>query len=100
MTTVTIKRGDSFLAACQRVGVDITATTIRSQIRLSGWKADLVVTKTNTATGEFTLTAAPMLTKFWPVGAAIWDIEYNDVGEVRSTETVKLQIVEDVTHDN
>ena len=100
MTTATIKRGDSFSAACQRVGVDITATTIKSQIRFGGWKADLVVTKTNAATGEFSLTATAALTKFWPIGAAIWDIEYTDAGAVRSTETVKLQIVEDVTHDN
>lgn len=100
MTTVPIKRGDTFSAQCQRVGVDITATTIRSQIRAGSWVQELTVTKTNAAAGEFTLSATATQSKLWPIGNATWDIEYTDAGAVRSTETVKLRIVEDVTHDN
>lgn len=100
MTTATVKRGDTFQAQCQRVGVDITATTIRSQIRAGSWVQELTVTKTNAATGEFTLSATATQSKLWPVGNATWDIEYTDAGAVRSTETVKLRIVEDITHDN
>lgn len=54
MTTPKIKRGDTLEALCQRVGVDITATTIRNQIRAGSWVQDLLVTKTSAATGEFT----------------------------------------------
>ena len=61
MTTATVKRGDTFSAQCQRVGVDITATTIRSQIRAGSWVQELTVTKTNAATGEFTLSATAAL---------------------------------------
>jgi hypothetical protein len=100
MTTVPVKRGDTFSAQCHRVGVDITATTIRSQIRAGSWMQELTVTKTNAATGEFTLSATATQSKLWPIGNATWDIEYTDAGAVRSTETVKLRIVEDVTHDN
>ena len=100
MTTVAVKRGDTFSAQCQRVGVDITATTIRSQIRLGAWRQELAVTKTNAATGEFTLSATAAQSALWPTGNAVWDIEYADAGAVHSTETVKLRIVEDVTHDN
>lgn len=99
MTTATVKRGDTFRALCQRVGVDIGSTVIRSQIRSGGFVQDLTVDKTNAATGEFTLTCLPIETELWPVGNAVWDIEYTDAGEVRSTVTVKLRIVEDVTHD-
>jgi hypothetical protein len=100
MTTPKVKRGDTFSAACQREGVDITATIIRSQIRSGAWVQELTVTKTNAATGEFTLSATPAQSEFWPIGKAVWDIEYTDSGAVRSTETVNLLIVEDVTHDN
>ena len=99
MTTPQIKRGDTFQALCQRVGVDITSTAIRSQIRAGSWVQDLTVTKTNAATGEYTLSATATDAELWPVGNAVWDIEYTDAGNVRSTETVKLRIVEDVTHD-
>lgn len=98
--TAKVKRGDTFSAVCQRVGVDITSTTIRSQIRAGTWRQDLTVTKTNAATGEFTLSATAADSELWPLGNAIWDIEYTDAGAVHSTETVKLVIVEDVTHDN
>lgn len=100
MTTPTIKRGDTFEALCQRVGVDITTTTIRSQIRAKSWVQDLLVTKTNAATGEYTLSATAADAELWPLGPALWDIEYTDAGNVRSTDTVKLRIVEDITHDN
>ena len=100
MTTVPFKRGDTFSAQCQRVGVNITATTIRSQIRAGSWVQELTVAKTNAATGEFTLSATADQTELWPVGKATWDIEYTDAGAVHSTETVKLRIVEDITHDN
>ena len=100
MTIPKIKRGDTFEALCQRVGVDITTTTIRSQIRAGSWVQDLLVTKTNAATGEYTLSATAADAEIWPIGLAQWDIEYTDAGNVRSTETVKLRIVEDITHDH
>lgn len=100
MTPPKIKRGDTFEALCQRVGVDITATTIRSQIRAGSWVQELDVTKTNAATGEYTLSATAADAELWPIGLAQWDIEYTDAGNVRSTETVKLRIVEDITHDH
>ena len=95
-----MKRGDTFTALCQRVDVDITNTTIRSQLRLGSWRYDLTVTKTDSANGEFTLSAPAADTARWPVGTASWDIEYTDSGSVYSTDTTTLTITEDVTHDD
>lgn len=95
-----MKRGDTFTASCQRVGVDITNTTIRSQLRLGAWRYTLTVTKTDAANGEFTLSAPASDTKHWPAGVASWDVEYTDNGVVASTDTGLLTIEEDVTHDD
>ena len=96
----TFKRGDTFTALAQRVGVDITETTIRSQLRSGNWRYTLTVTVTDAANGEFTLSAPASDTRLWPVGAAKWDIEYTDSGNVHSTETVSITILEDVTRDD
>jgi hypothetical protein len=99
------KRGDSFEAYCVRKDeagdpLDITATVIRSQIRGKGFVAELVVTKTDAGAGAFALTAAAASTAGWRPGVADWDIEYTDDGQVISTRTVQLRIVEDVTRDD
>lgn len=100
MAIPSFKRGDTFTALAQREGVDITNTTIRSQIRFGAWSHELTVTVTDAANGEFTLSASADWTRLWPTGTARWDIEYTDNGNVHSTETIALTIVEDVTHDD
>jgi hypothetical protein len=99
------KRGDSFEAYCIRKDengdpLDITLTTIRSQIRGKAFVAELVVTKTDALGGAFALTAEAAATEAWVPGLADWDIEYRDDGKVVSTRTVQLRIVEDVTREH
>lgn len=104
-TTVQHKRGDTFLYAAalleSKTGpvINIADWTITSMIRdLDGMLiADLTVTITDAAQGEYTVSLDD--TADWPVGWAQWDIQYEDDGGViKSTETVRVKIVQDVTY--
>ncbi len=103
--TLEHKRGDTFrFSAVLREtktgpAMDLTGWTIASMVR----DADsvlidtLTVTVTDAAAGEYSLLVED--TSAWPVGQAYWDIQYTDDGDViRSTETIRLNIIEDVTY--
>ena len=101
-----IKRGDTFTLACtyKQNGVvyDVTNFTIRSQVRDSEGMlvSELTVTKADQSTnpGVFVLAAAGATA--WPVDILSCDIQFSDSeGVVRSTQTFKIPVVEDVTHD-
>jgi hypothetical protein len=103
--TIEVKRGDTFSLDCQVFeadGVtptDITAWTIRSQVRTTAGAllTSLTAAITTAADGEYTLTALPVDTAAWP-RAARMDIEYTDSGGVvLSTETLALDVVRDIT---
>ena len=103
--TIEVKRGDTFSLDCQVFeadGVtptDITAWTIRSQVRTTAGAllTSLTAAITTAADGEYTLTALPVDTATWP-RAARMDIEYTDSGGVvLSTETLALDVVRDIT---
>lgn len=107
MSTATVehKRGDTFLYSAvlkeTKTGpvIDIRGWTITSMIRdLDGLLiADLTVSITDGEQGEYTVSADD--TAAWPVGWAQWDIQYVDDGNViKSTETVRVKIVQDVTY--
>lgn len=106
MATITHKRGDTFelSATVENLGVavDITGWTITSQARD---EADLIlqtfaVTKTDAASGAFTVSATSTQTEAWGLGNYQMDIEFVEAGgEVNSTETFTLSVLRDITRD-
>lgn len=104
-TTVQHKRGDTFLFIAvlreTKTGpvIDLTDWTIASMVR----DADdvlvdqVTVTVTDAANGAYSLRVDD--TTAWPVGTTYWDIQYTDADSIiRSTETIALQIIEDITY--
>lgn len=107
MAAVVLKRGDTLLLTCTFLtggtAVDLTGYTILSQARKcgnGGLLADLTIVILNqvTSTGKFTVGQTAAQTALWAPGSYLMDIQYTDpLGFVRSTETVELEIVEDIT---
>ena len=98
------KRGDTFIAnvtyrdAVTQAGIDISTIGIKSQIRTSAGElvSDLVLTKTDSAAGKFTL--ADLDTQDWPFNQnLIWDIQYTANGDKISSETIEIYVLFDVT---
>ena len=98
------KRGDTFiwpatLLSCKcGPAVDITGWSISCEVRDAHMNfvgaADVSIT--NAAAGQFLILCEE--TSDWPVGTAHMDIEYHDeMGIKRSTETVTVQILRDIT---
>lgn len=104
MSEITFKRGDSFFVVAtytnsSDVPQDITSVGIKSQVRNSSDEllAELVVDKLDQITqlGKYTL-ATPIGYSL-PTGRHKWDIQYTVAGQVQSTETIYVSIIEDVT---
>lgn len=104
MATITHKRGDTleWVVTLTQNGsaVDITDWTITSQVRQdTTLVASLTVTKTNSANGEFSLTALASQTVSWSLGSHSVDIEFIDgSGFVVSSQTFILALVRDITY--
>lgn len=102
MTTLSIKRGDTFLFTASLsddagTPTNITGWTIDSHLRddNDALVATLNVTVTNAALGQFTVRHDD--TGGWP-SRLVWDLQYTDAaGVVRSTETIVLSVMADVT---
>lgn len=103
MTEINIKRGDTLYLVCtytdnSDVPVDLTSVGIESKVMTSTkiHYLDLVVTKLDQITnkGKFTITKNP--TDVLEVGKYFWDIQYTESGLVQSTETMVLNVLEDV----
>lgn len=102
-----LKRGDTFQLGCLAKDSDgqpedLSGVTLRAQARsaMSGQLvAELVIGKADQSThpGEFAISA--ISTDAWPIGMLLIDIEQRVGQAVASTETLKLTIIEDVTHD-
>lgn len=102
-----LKRGDSFQLGClakDSAGQpeDLTSITLRVQARMASsglLVAELTVGKADqvTSPGQFAISAAS--TDDWPIGVLLIDIEQRGGQAVASTETLKLNVLEDVTHD-
>jgi len=99
------KRGDTFTIACtwkvQNQPTNISGLTIKSQIRSSA--GALVATLRVVADdqianpGKYALIPTDPDTSKWPLGDAYCDIQIDDQGIDRSSETFVIPIVEDVT---
>jgi hypothetical protein len=102
---IEIKRGDTLALDCQALSApktpqSLAGWTIRAQIRdrAKAMLADLMVTIEDAAEGRYVLTAGSEITAAWATGPARMDIEYTDPGDVvQSTETLIVDIIEDVT---
>jgi len=98
-----VKRGNTLLLSClyreSGLAVDVTALTIRAQVRDASGALieELVITKLDQVTrpGEFTAgMAAPV---GWPAGIYVCDIKFTAAGVIRSTQTFRIQITEGET---
>ena len=96
------KRGDTFILVCvykvDGVPTSIDNLTIASQIRQANntLVATLAVEPDIVETGKFLLTPDTE-TDTWPLDVLQCDIEITDDGFVRSSETVYIPVVKDIT---
>jgi len=97
------KRGDTFrmsgFLGTSASKIDLTGYAIRSQLRGRGGAliAEFVVT-IDLVNRTFAMSETADKTALWPVGVAICDVQFVDtIGDTRSTQTFKLDIIEDVT---
>lgn len=101
-----IKRGDTFSIGCKFRNSDnnlqdLTDFTIRSQVRTKVNRdlvseLPVVVSNQTTNPGEFAIITS---TSDWPVGLMLLDIEFITGNVKVSSETVSLQVVQDITYD-
>lgn len=105
MATITHKQGDTleWVITLTEGGVvaDITDWSIRAHIRQNDTLISaLTVTLTDSSNGVFVLSATAAQTDTWSAGTHSCDIEFTDSsGEVFSTETFSVTILEDISHD-
>ena len=96
------KRGDTMLLTVtykvDGTPADISTISIASQVRkqYGSLVATMVVTKLG-STGQFTLAPTDSDTSEWPLGNLLCDIEFTQSGNIRSTETFGITVIEEVT---
>ena len=97
------KRGDTMLLTVtykvDGIPTSISTIDIASQIRTQyGTLIDsMIVTKSGSSTGVFTLAPSDSDTSAWPLGNLLCDIEFTQSGNIRSTETFGIVVVEEIT---
>lgn len=99
--TVTFKRGTSFSAAvvwnpevgglANLIGVTVTSTIIDSQ------QNEYDLTCTVAVDGLSVACVYPGDTSSWSVGSARWDIKFSQVGSVFYSDTMRLDVIGQVT---
>lgn len=105
MQTIKFKRGDTYTLTGtykrNNAPTDITAITLRSQIRTAAGAlvTSLIATKADqTATpGKFTLSPEIADTTKWPLGEVYCDIEFNSGGTSISSDTFVIVVTEGIT---
>lgn len=98
------RRGDSLSWACVLANdsgapIDITALTIRAQIRdaTDALLAGMTVVVADAAAGAFVLSVAATATADWAPGSYVLDVEFTSGTDVMSTDTIVLRVVADVS---
>lgn len=99
------KRGDSFelagqlLESADGAPVDLTAVAVRAQLRDGdALVAELTTAVTDPAQGSYRLSAAFADTESWPTKGLALDVEFTwPSGTRRSTQTVTVRVLKDVT---
>lgn len=105
LQTTPFKRGDTFSLKCtwkvDGIPTDITGLTITSQVRAANGTliAELAPVPDNQTAnpGGYALVAINPDTSGWPVGNAYCDIQIDDQGIDRSSDTFVIPVIEDVT---
>lgn len=108
MAEIYHKKGDTFTYYARwtqgdsDIPVDLTGLTIASQVRAENFIDDLVVTITDAANGEFTISATAASTKLWPVtdspGSRLFsDIKITDGTNITSTEVFQILLKDYIT---
>jgi len=104
MLTLTCKRGDTFKVDGQHTDIagnplSLTGSTVASAMQLGAVRVVLLVTVIDAAQGTFTLGRTAAQTADLSVGLWLSDVEFtNGSGEVVSTDTFIVSIVEDITN--
>ena len=99
---IKFKRGDTFTLNCtykvNGVPSSIATIDIDSQVRdfRGSLIEELTVTKTG-STGVFTLLSSATQTSEWPISVLRCDIQFSQGGIVRSTQTIDISVLEDIT---
>lgn len=104
LQTAPFKRGDTFSLKCtwkqNGVPTDITGLTIASQLRSASGAliATLTVAPDDQIAnpGAYALVASGSTAR-WPLGDALCDIQIDDQGIDRSSDTFAIPIIEDIT---
>lgn len=104
MSVIRLKQGDEFKYACVYLDDDgftpksLAGVQLKSEIRDQNdiIHAELQITKTNIAAGQYTITA-PFGTLEWPAGILLWDIKDFVNGIPRLTETRAIEVVTAIT---
>ncbi|MDA3888350.1 MAG: hypothetical protein PF443_05975, partial [Allgaiera sp.] len=102
MTTINFKRGQTFVAYCQRLdangaAVNLTGVAITSSLGAAAFSASLTTAITDAANGKFTLSATATATKAWPVMALLMDVAFDDGTSVVISDTVTVNVSDNVT---
>lgn len=103
---ITVKKGDTLSFIVKRsdeAGEPMTgdAAKLRSQIRTK--KDELIATFTITETiipGEYLFVVSALVTDTMLPGIYLFDIEYTDGEIVKSSDTMEIQVLKDVTKDD
>lgn len=113
MVVVCHKRGDTLDWDMQAVDVsgnpiDITGMSISCKVKAGDFEDNLDATITDAEAGIFNLYRSASLTELWPIsvkaiGAKLpermfSDVEFTLSGDVTSTETFEILVVEDITN--
>ena len=105
---ITAKRGDTFgedvIAYSDDAMTqprDLTGVVIACQGKhTTGQKITFSTTIIDAPNGLFRIEADAVTTAGWPLGLYDVDIEFNDGGTVNSTDTFRLNLLEDITNAN
>lgn len=107
MQTIHCKPGDDFDLRVSEANADgsipdLTGWTIAAQIRQADDTliAALTFDGSDLSNGIYYLRASRAATTSWPVGVALCDLQYTSPADkVRSTETFRVVIGKEITHD-
>ena len=106
MSVIRLKQGEEFSVNVQYTEADgvtpksLAGVTILSLIRDTNFvvHAELSVTITNEALGQYSLTA-PLGTNDWPAGMLLWDVNYNN-GEIKETVAIEVLRTESLSNSH
>lgn len=100
---LTHKRGDTFSAACRYLKANgepepLDGYSIACTMRRNDLSFDFTVTILDAPQGRFHIGATAAQAAEWQPGVWRADIEYSAAGNVSSTDTFQIEVIEDITN--